>query len=56
MFDYRLEGQVATLEGKSPGGRTPESGGFRYLITIAGDKAATGQNGQAPRPKPDSPE
>jgi hypothetical protein len=34
MFDYRRDGQTATLEGKTPEGRTPESGGFRYILTI----------------------
>jgi hypothetical protein len=35
MFDYRRDGDSATLEGKSPEGRTLESGGFRYILTIS---------------------
>jgi hypothetical protein len=55
MFEYRLEGQMATLEGKAPAGRTPENGAFRYEIAISGDEAVKKQDGPPPSRKPDSP-
>jgi hypothetical protein len=38
-FDYKLEGDTATLEGKSPGNRPAATGAFRYIITLAEKKS-----------------
>jgi hypothetical protein len=37
-FDYKLDGDTATLEGRSPGNRPAQTGAFRYIITIAAKK------------------
>jgi hypothetical protein len=35
LFDYKLDGATATLEGKAPAGQSLETGAFRYIITVA---------------------
>jgi hypothetical protein len=40
LFDYKLDGPTATLEGKAPAGQSIETGAFRYLITVAKKGAA----------------
>jgi len=38
-FEYRLDGQTATLEGKAPSGHPAETAAFRYVITVAEKKS-----------------
>jgi hypothetical protein len=35
LFEYKLDGATATLEGKAPAGQSIETGAFRYVITVA---------------------
>jgi hypothetical protein len=35
LFDYKLEGRTATLEGQAPTGRAAEKDSLRYVITLA---------------------
>jgi hypothetical protein len=34
LFEYKLDGATATLEGKAPAGQSLETGAFRYVITV----------------------
>jgi hypothetical protein len=48
-FDYKLDGMTATLEGKAPGGRSAETGAFRYIVTIAEKGAAPPRQAAPPK-------
>jgi hypothetical protein len=50
LFDYKLEGRSATLEGKAPAGRTPENAGLRYIVTMADANVATSSAQRPPMP------